>query len=127
LLCGIFLTTFYGCTEKYPDERMQPLAATAGDLARAVMLFAKKNPEQAAALDDRELVKQATAYDPHLLESYKGLVVRGTPDGVILVCTCDGMRGLIEDAECSDKVDKPVWADSAAPCRFTLKPEIVCP
>jgi hypothetical protein len=128
LLCGMVLLTTSACAKGcYTDEKMQPLAATATDLARAVIRFAKNNPGEAASLDDQELVRRATAFDPNLLESYKGLVVRGTVDGVILVCTGDGKRGLFEDAECSDKVDKPVWADNNAPCEFTLKLETVCP
>jgi hypothetical protein len=127
LLCGIILVTTSACVKIYTDERMQPLAATASDLARAVMRFAKNNPAEAASLDDRELVQQATAFDPKLLESYKGFVVRGTVDGIILVCTGDGRRGLFEDAECTDKVDKQTWSDSNAPCQFTLKPETACP
>lgn len=106
---------------------MQPLAATAADLARAVMRFAKENPEKAALLNDRELVQQATAFDPKLIEPYKGLVVRGTIDGVILVCSGDGRRGLFEDAECTDKVDRILWVENNAPCEFTLKLEKVCP
>ena len=128
LLCGIALLTTSACAKGcYTDEKMQPLAATATDLARAVMRFAKNNPGEAASLDDQELVRRATAFDPNLLESYKGLVVRGTVDGIILVCTGDGRRGLFEDAECSDKVDKPVWPDKSAPCAFTLKVESICP
>ena len=127
LLFGIFLVTISGCPKVYTHEMMQPLAATASDLARSVMQFAKNNPAEAALLDDQELVRRATAFDPNLLESYKGYVVRGTVDGVILVCTGDGGRGLLEDAECSDKVDKLLWSDYNAPCQFTLKPETACP
>lgn len=128
LLCGIALITLSACAKGcYTDEKMQPLAATATDLARAVMQFAKNNPGEVAALDDQELVRRATAFDPNLLESYKGLVVRGTVDGIILVCTGDGRRGLFEDAECSDKVDKPVWANKNMPCEFTLRLATVCP
>jgi len=127
LLFGTFLVIISACNKHYTDEMMQPLAATASDLARAVMQFAKNNPEEAASLDDQELVRRATALDPKLLESYKGFVVRGTIDGVILVCTGEGRRGLFEDAECSDKVDKLLWSDNNAPCQFTLKPETACP
>ncbi len=127
MLFGIFLVTISACAKVYRDDTMQPLAATANDLARAVMRFAKNNPAEAALLDDRELVRRATAYDPKLLESYKGFVVRGTVGGIILVCTGDGRRGLFEDAECSDIVDNPVWSDVNAPCKFTLTPETVCP
>ena len=97
------------------------------DLARSVMLFVKNNPAEATLFDDQELVRRATAFDPNLLESYKGYVIRGTVDGVIFVCTGDGGRGLLEDAECSDKVDKLLWSDYNAPCQFTLKPETACP
>ena len=127
LLAGIFLVTIFACATVYNDERMQPLAATAGDLARAVMRFSNNNPAQAALLDDQELVRQATAYDPKLLEPYKDFVVRGTADGVILVCTGDGRRALLEDAECSDKVDRQLWSDNDAPCQFTIELETVCP
>lgn len=126
-LLGIFLVTISSCVKVYTDEKMQPLAATASDLARAVMRFAKNNHSEAALLDDQELVRRATAFDPKLLEPYEGLAVRGTVDGVILVCTGDGRRGLIEDAECSDKVDKPLWLNDNAPCQFSLKPGIACP
>ena len=127
LLCAVVLLTTSACAKDFTDTTMQPLAATASDLARSVMRFAKNNPSEAASLDDQELVRRATAFDPNLLESYKGLVVRGTVDGVILVCTGDGRRGLFEDAECSDKVDKPIWPDKTAPCAFTLKVETTCP
>lgn len=127
LLLGGILITVSACRKVYTDETMQPLAATASDLARAVMRFAMDHPKEAALLDDQELVRQATAFDQKLLEPYKGLIVRGTVDGVILVCTADGRRGLIEDAECTDIVDKLLWLENTAPCKFTLKPEIVCP
>jgi hypothetical protein len=130
LLYGVMIVTISGgCAHTYTtytDETMQPLAATANDLARAVMLYAEDHPAEAASLDDQELVQRATAFDPNLLKPYEGLVVRGTADGIILVCTSDGKRGLFEDAECSDKVDKLIYTDINAPCEFTLKSETVC-
>jgi hypothetical protein len=123
LLSAAFVATISACATVDKDQKFQPLAATASDLARAVMRFAKEHPMEAASLDDRELVRQATAYDPMLLEPYAGLVVRGTVDGVILVCDGDGKSGLFEDAECTDIVDKMLWSDKNAPCRFTLKCE----
>lgn len=127
MIVGMFFIILCGCAPVYSDKTMQPLAATAGDLARAVMHFAKNNPAMAASLNDRERVRRATAYDPKLLEPYDGLVVRGTIDGVILVCTADGKRGLIEDAQCTDKVDRMLWQDKNAPCTFTLTPQTLCP
>jgi hypothetical protein len=115
-----------GCEGTYTNESLQPLAATSGDLARAVMKFVEEHPGEAAALNDRDLVIKATAYDEMLLKPYAKLVVRGRADGVILVCTCDGKRGLFEDAECTDTVDRMVWTDENAPCEFTLKTETLC-
>jgi hypothetical protein len=122
-LFGALVSAISACATVSKDEKYSPLAATAGDLARAVMRFAREHPAEAGSLDDRELVRRATAYDPELLGPYDGLVVRGTVDGIILVCTCDGKTGLFEDAECTDIVDKIVWSDENAPCRFTLKCE----
>lgn len=123
LLSAALITTISACATIDQDQRLQPLAATASDLARAVMRFAKEHPMKAASLDDQELVRRATAYDPRLLEPYAGLVVRGTVDGVILVCEGDGKRGLFEDAECTDIVDKILWLEKNPPCQFTLKCE----
>lgn len=123
LLLAALILTLYACATVSENERYQPLAATASDLARAVMRYADEHPAEAGSVDDRELVRRATAYDPKLLEPYNGLVVRGTVDGVILVCSPDGRRGLFEDAECTDKVDRLLWPNQDAPCRFTLKCE----
>lgn len=125
--CGCILAATLGCARPYTSEEMQPLAATATDLARAVMRYAAANPNEAALLDDQALVRRATAYDPKLLEPYDGLVVRGTADGVILVCTSDGKVALIEDAECTDKVDKLLWPEGNVPCQFSLKLDTLCP
>lgn len=98
------------------------LIGNAGEFYVAAELL-KRGVVAAASLDDQELVRRATAFDPNLLSAYEGLVVRGTADGIILVCTGDGKRGLLEDAERTPKVDRSVWADSSIPCQFTLKTE----
>lgn len=127
LVCGVTLVTATACAMVYTDAMMGPLAATASDLARAVMGYVKDHPAESASLDDQELVRRATGHDPKLLGPYKGYVVRGRGDGIILVCTRDGSRGLIEDAECTDEVDKPEWQENNTPCLFTLNPATLCP
>jgi hypothetical protein len=121
-----FLLAIFSCTKNYSDEMMAPKAAIATDLARAVIAFSEKNPTEAASLDDQELVRRATDFDPNLLSPYDGLVVRGTSTGIILVCTGDGKRALIEDAECTTKVDKLLWSNSSSPCQFTLNIYSLC-
>lgn len=125
--CMLLFVPVYSCAQNYSDEEMQPKAAKATEMARAVIFYAKNHPVETASLDDRELVRRATSFDPDLLRFYDGLVVRGTSDGIILVCTGDGKRGLFEDAECTPEVDRRVWADRSIPCQFTLKTETICP
>lgn len=116
-----------GCAHDLGDKELQPLAATAADLGRAVRRYAITHPD-AATLDGQELVRQATSYDPSLLKPYTKLelVVIGRPQGVILVCTSDLKQGLFEDAVCSDAVDSIRWRDPASPCRFEVDLKAVC-
>ena len=116
-----------GCASDLGDAELQPLAATAADLARVVRRYAIDHPE-AATLDGQELVRRATAHDPRLLEPYaeEGVVVIGHPKGVILVCTADRQKGLFEDAACTDVVDSIRWREAASPCRFEVNLDTVC-
>ena len=126
-LCTIIFVAIAGCAKPPTREVMQPLAATASDLARAVMQYAVDNPAEGASLDDRQLVRRATAYAPKLLEPYENFVVRGTTAGIILVCSGDGQISYIEDAECTDIVDKILWNGERVPCRFSLDLKEICP
>lgn len=116
------------CATDYSDTEMQPLAATAFDLARAVRRYAASYPDKAKILSDRELVQQATAHDPSLMAPYneKGLIVRGLPSGIVLVCSSDGVRGLFEDAACSARIDSERWSDPVSRCTFEVDLETVC-
>ncbi len=127
VIAVVLLGGLAGCATDLGDEKLQPLAATAADLGRAVRRYAITHPD-AAALDGQELVRQATSYDPGLLEPYTKmeLVVIGRPQGVILVCTSDSKWGLFEDAVCSDAVDSIRWRDPASPCRFEVDLKAVC-
>jgi len=114
------------CAEEFSDEKMQPLAATAFDLARVVRLYAVNNPDNIANLDDQELVRKATAYDPSLMGPYEGFIVRGLPSGVVLVCSADGKHGLIEDAACSPVVDSMRWKIEESTCEFQVNLDEAC-
>jgi hypothetical protein len=127
ILMAVFVIITTGaCAAEYTDAQMEPLAVTASDIARAVRYYVKKHPNEAVTLTDQELVKQATAHDPNLLVPYGDFVVMGTPEGIVLVCTKDQTRGLIEDVECSDKVDGMNWRSVNKPCSYTLDIAVVC-
>lgn len=127
MLMTVLITLTVGaCATEYTDAEMEPLAATASDVARAVRYYVRKHSDEAVTLTDQELVKQATAHDPNLLAPYGDFVVMGTVQGIVLVCTKDQSRGLIEDAECTDKVDGMNWRNVNTPCSYTLDIAVVC-
>lgn len=121
------------CAADYSEEKMQPLAAPVYHLAQIVRDYSSKNPSDAANLNNQELVLRAAAKAPvwadasSLLKPLGGYMVKGRPEGVILVCTDDGKRGLIEDAACSIEMDSPLWRDDANVCEFKLDLAAACP
>lgn len=88
-----------------------------------------KNPS--ADLDEQGLLKLATQHDPQLLENFSGFRVRilsKERHSVVLICTEDGQRGLLEDAACTPAFDQHHWKDSPSqPCEFTVATETLCP
>jgi hypothetical protein len=126
--CTVLLLMTTSCAHAgdYSDETMQPLAATAGDLARAVRRYAAINPAEISGIGDQELVQRASAHDPTLLKPYGALVVRARPQGVVLVCSENGRIGLFEDAACTPAVDSIRWRTLTSPCAFEVDPAQVC-
>lgn len=81
-----------------------------------------------SSLTDRELLVFATRHNPSLLtpfEDYMLHVLREDRHAVVLVCTKDGQKALIEDAGCSAELDARHWESDMA-CGFTVKPTVVC-
>jgi hypothetical protein len=111
------------------EEKIQNLEALTSDIGFATSYFARKNPEEAARLDDVTLVRTATAKTPAKMKPFDeaNVIVRGTPQGVILVCDAQRTIGLFEDADCSPEVDRRYEKGANKPCEFTLKVEAVCP
>ena len=88
-----------------------------------------KNPP--ADLDEQSLLKLATQHDPQLLENFSGFKVRVLSKkhhSIVLICTEDGQRRLLEDAGCTPELDQHYWRDSQnQPCEFTVSTETLCP
>jgi len=111
------------------NEVMLTRASQLAKLSTAVESTVRyKNPP--ADLDEQGLLKFATRHDPQLLDNfadYKVRVLVAERHSVVLVCTKDGKRGLLEDAACTAAFDQHLWKDSSKPCEFTLTTKTACP
>jgi hypothetical protein len=71
---------------------------------------------------DATILQNATRHDERLLasdfEPYMLKVKYLNPYAVLLLCSKDGTRAIMEDAGCSARLDRQVAND--APCEFTL-------
>mgnify|MGYP001584438197 FL=1 len=87
----------------------------------------KSPPED---ISDAELLTLSTKHDPPLLapfEDYTMRVLQQDKHAIVLVCTKDGQRALLEDAGCTAELDKHLWKERPAkPCEFTLSIHAVC-
>lgn len=71
---------------------------------------------------DATILQNATRHDKRLLapefEPYLLKVQYQNPYAVLLLCSKDGKRAIMEDAGCSARIDRQVIQD--LPCEFTL-------
>ncbi|BBL70723.1 hypothetical protein MoryE10_13290 [Methylogaea oryzae] len=97
------------------------------NLSAAVDIYFSTLPA-APTDDDATILKNATSPDPTLLAPvFKRYLLKTQyqqPYAVLLVCSKDGKRALMEDAGCSARLDRQVR--SPAPCEFTLRVENGC-
>jgi hypothetical protein len=107
---------------------MLQLGSALTKLSKAVEYTVRyTNPPE--GLSDQELLTRATQEDPTLLEPFKGFtvrVLRQDRHAIVLVCTLDRQRALLEDAGCTAKLDKHSWEENQR-CEFTLSVSTVCP
>lgn len=91
------------------------------NLSSAVDIYFDNLPE--APIDTADnILRNATRHDPRLLapefEPYLFKTQYQNPYAVLLLCSKDGKRAIMEDAGCSARLDRQVTDD--APCAFTL-------
>lgn len=128
LVCAILLSA---CLEdNTPDsEAMRIKEAQLNKLATMLESTVRyKHPP--ADLDEQALLKLATEADPQMLANFAGFKVRALArekHGVVLVCTEDGQRRLMEDAACTLALDRHHWKEPAQPCEFTVDTRTACP
>lgn len=105
-----------------PDAEERGILSTKMvNLSSAVDTYFDNLPE--APLDTAEnILQSATRHDPRLLAPEFGPYIFKTqyqnPYAVLLLCSKDGKRAIMEDAGCSARLDRQVT--DAAPCEFTL-------
>lgn len=126
LVCAVLLTA---CFDKPDSETMRIKEAQLTRLAAMLEgTIRYKNPP--AGLDEQALLKLAAEPDPQMLANFAGFKVRALArekHGVVLVCTEDGQRRLMEDAACTVALDRHHWQESAQPCEFTVDTRTACP
>lgn len=126
------LVTLAACNGSWANEEedMMILASALTKVATALESTVRyKNPPEGAV--DQELIEFATKHDPGMLTPFKKYLLRAKGDnrhGVVLLCTIDGKKRLIEDAGCSAKVDAHHWRTKPAQtCDFALDITEICP
>ena len=80
------------------------------------------------APQDADLIAIACGTDPSLCNAIgKNALYSRVVDGnaVLLLCTPDGKRALVEDVACTPTPDYKAWAEKNAPCGFTVPDQAV--
>lgn len=78
---------------------------------------------------EAELLAEGTAHDPALLANLGDFRIRVLSDdrhAVVLLCSKDGTRALLEDAGCTGALDVRHWDKPPVPCEFTLTAARAC-
>lgn len=82
------------------------------------------------AADDQSLITQAFQANPAaapLLSDYAFRLLRRGKGVVLLMCTADGARAVLEDASCTAAMDKHFWRDDPnRTCEFSRDAAAVC-
>ena len=82
-------------------------------------------------LQGRDLLNYCTQHNPRLRRFFDNFTVKSRYDqgyAIVLICSKDGSRWLMEDMSCTSKMDKPPSEKEVnRPCVFTLEAKGTCP
>ena len=104
------------------------MATASSDLLR--LSYAVQGEIMRGAAPGSDLVGLACERDPSLcspLSDYRITVKREGEDAVLLLCTADQRRALLEDIACTPRMDAIHWEKGNVPCQFTLRAAGACP
>jgi len=113
-----------GCTHSMASdaEDMSSLAASLTKLTKAVEPKVRYDAS-ATGMKDQELLQYATQHNPKLLEPFSRYMLRAINQNnhaVVIVCSEDGKRALLEDAACTAQMDNYWWDKKPErPCEFS--------
>ena len=125
------LTFLAACAFAQPvdSEEMYTKAAALTKLSSAVQAFVRYE-SVADGMTEGEVLRLATKHDAGLLapfSAYQLRVMRQDRHAIVLMCSADGTRGLLEDVGCTARLDKHLWqSPNSEPCEFTLKVSEIC-
>jgi hypothetical protein len=118
-----------GCVAKTNDyqEKMYTLASALTKLSASVEATVRyDNPDQ--NLSDEQLLDLSTEHDVTLKEpflTYTVKILRENRHAILLVCTEDATKALLEDVGCTAELDTHHWMPKKLPaCIFTLSSDV---
>jgi len=118
--CGITTVTKGNTAETAEMNRLEIAVRRLGAAAQG-LLWVGTPP-------DADLIDTVCQHDRSLCSSLRNnsISIR-VVDGhaVLLLCTSDGSRALVEDIACTPIPDLKVWKERDAPCKFTLSDQAV--
>jgi len=128
LFCLVMLLPCVSCAAGTGGR--EPSAAELRQLTAAVEVYVRYSMPAGMA-DEQDILRQATAHEPRLLEPFDDARLRvGVVDrhGVVLVCTKDGAYALMEDSGCAAPLERDYRNDGTHhPCEVSFTPADVCP
>lgn len=122
ILLALLISACVGANDTRPDEAERGrLSTKMVNLSSAVDTYFSFLPK-APGESDSMILQSATSHDPRLMapdfEPYEIKVQYQNPYAILLLCSKEGDRAIIEDAGCSARIDRQITAP--APCEFTL-------
>lgn len=115
-----------GCAHcnAYNEDEMSTLASALTKLSAAVEAKISEAPD----LKDKKLIDLATSHDRRLQEPFADYLLKARIQNgyaIVLVCSKNGSKALLEDGTCTTKFDYPWWKDQIDhPCE--ISPQL-CP
>ncbi len=124
----LVFTFFTACSAATGNINEKNMSRAAADLIR--LTYAVQGEIMRGAAPGDDLLALACGRDPALCAAVSEFHTSVKQDGdnaVLLLCTRDGGRALLEDIGCTPQIDFKPWEKDDLPCVFTLNAADVCP
>lgn len=112
----------------YPPGEMYQRASALTKLSAAMEAHLRFG-DPLLTLSESDLLRAGTGHDPALLANMGNFRLRVRSDerhAMLLMCSKDGTRLLLEDAGCTGALDLHHWDKPVRPCEFTLAAASIC-